>query len=84
VGILPPSFLLQIIETLENNAFPVGETVSNIGKMLTRITGRQMKVSPCKVYPEFLLSVAVVHGEVPGSGSDRGNAKSGTVASRSR
>src|SRR5215467_14550349 len=51
------------VETLQNDAFPVGETVSDVGEIVTRITGRQMKVSPCKVYPEFLLSVAMVHGE---------------------
>jgi hypothetical protein len=32
-NIPPPTFLLQVIETLEDDAFPVGETVSNIGEI---------------------------------------------------
>src|SRR5215813_15527350 len=53
-GNIPPTtFLLQVIEALEDDAFPVGETVSNVGKIVTRITGRHMKVSPRRVYPEF-------------------------------
>ena len=36
------TFLLQVVETLQNDAFPVGETVSNIGEIVTRSTvGRQ-------------------------------------------
>ena len=35
-NIPPTTFLLQGMETLENDTFPVGETVSNVGKMLTR------------------------------------------------
>src|SRR5262245_6114238 len=34
-NIPPPTLLLQVVEALENDTFPVGETVSNIGKMLT-------------------------------------------------
>jgi len=36
----PTTFLLQVIQTLENDAFPMGETVSNIGERVTRIMGR--------------------------------------------
>src|SRR5256885_2740459 len=36
----PPAFLLQVIETLEDNTFPVGETVSDIWERVTRVTGR--------------------------------------------
>ena len=36
----PATFLLEVIETLEDDTFPVGETVSNIGEVVTRITGR--------------------------------------------
>ena len=49
----PPSFPLQVSKTLENNTFTLGKTVSNVGEMLTRITGRHMKVSPRRVYPVF-------------------------------
>jgi hypothetical protein len=34
----PTTFLLQGVETLENNALPVGETVANIGEIRTRVT----------------------------------------------
>jgi hypothetical protein len=34
----PPAFLLQVVETLENNTFPIGEPVSNIGEIVTRVT----------------------------------------------
>jgi len=38
---IPPStFLLQVVETLENDTFPLGETVSNIRERVTRVTGR--------------------------------------------
>jgi hypothetical protein len=33
----PTTFLLQVIETLENNTFPMGETVSNIREVVTRV-----------------------------------------------
>jgi hypothetical protein len=33
----PPAFLLQVVETLEDDTFPVGETVSNIGEVVTRV-----------------------------------------------
>jgi hypothetical protein len=49
-GHIPPTtFLLQVVETLQNDTFPVGEPVSNVGKFLTKITGRHMKVSPRRV-----------------------------------
>src|SRR5262249_45184659 len=63
-NIPPPTLLLQVVEALEDDAFPIGEPVSNVGKMLTRITGRHMKVSPAEPTRNFVLSVAVVHGEV--------------------
>ena len=52
-NIPPPTFLLQGIETLQNDAFPVAETVSNIGERVTRVMGSHMKGSPRRVYPEF-------------------------------
>ena len=52
-NISPPTLLLQVVETLQNDALPVGETVSNVGKIVTRITGRHMKISPRRIYPEF-------------------------------
>jgi hypothetical protein len=33
----PPTLLLQGMETLEDDAFPVGETVSNIGEVVARV-----------------------------------------------
>src|SRR5262249_57259542 len=45
-NIPPPTLLLQVVETLQNDTFPVGETVSDVGKIITWITGRNMKVSP--------------------------------------
>src|SRR5262245_8959990 len=50
-----PTLLLQVIETLENNTFPMGEPVSDVRKIITWITGRHMKVPPCRVYPEFCV-----------------------------
>jgi hypothetical protein len=35
----PTTFSLQGIEALEDDAFPVGETVSNVWETVTRITG---------------------------------------------
>jgi hypothetical protein len=29
----PPTFLLQVVEALEDDMFPLGETVSNIGEI---------------------------------------------------
>jgi hypothetical protein len=53
-GDIPPtSFLLQVVETLQNDAFPMGETVTNVWKIVARIMGRHMKVSPRRAYPEF-------------------------------
>jgi hypothetical protein len=52
-NIPPPAFLLQVIEALEDNAFTVGETISDIGEVVTRVMGRHMQVSLCRVYPEF-------------------------------
>jgi hypothetical protein len=34
----PPTFLLQVRQTLENNTFTVGETVSDVWKIVMRIT----------------------------------------------
>src|SRR5262244_1534683 len=34
------TFLLQVVEALEDEAFPVGETVSDVWEIGTRITGR--------------------------------------------
>jgi len=45
--------VLQVVEALEDDTFPVGETVSNVGEVVTRVMGRHMKVSPRRVYPEF-------------------------------
>jgi hypothetical protein len=45
--ILPTTFLLQGMKTLEDNTFPMGETVSNIGEVVTRVMGRHIRISPC-------------------------------------
>jgi hypothetical protein len=37
-NIPPPAFPLQVSKTLEDNAFPVSETVSDVGEIVTRIT----------------------------------------------
>ena len=42
----------------------MGETVSNVRKIITWITGRHMKVSPAESTRNFVPSVVVVHGEV--------------------
>jgi hypothetical protein len=34
----PPTFLLQVSKTLEDDAFPMGETISNIREVVTRVT----------------------------------------------
>jgi len=52
-NIPPPTFLLQVVKALQDDTFPMGETVSNIGEIVTRVTGRHMKVSPRRIYPEF-------------------------------
>src|SRR5215510_9030599 len=39
-NIPPPAFLLQVVEALQNDAFPMGETVSNIREIVTRVTDR--------------------------------------------
>jgi hypothetical protein len=36
-NIPPLTFLLQIIETLEDDTFPVGETVSDVGEVVMRV-----------------------------------------------
>jgi hypothetical protein len=33
----PPTFLLQVVETLQDDAFPVGETVSDVWEIVTRV-----------------------------------------------
>jgi len=33
----PTTFLLQVIETLEDDTFPAGKTVSNIGEIVTGV-----------------------------------------------
>src|SRR5215813_6862703 len=40
----PPTFLLQVIEALQNDTFPMGETVSDVGKIVTRVTGKHTMV----------------------------------------
>jgi hypothetical protein len=52
-NIPPPTFLLQVVKALQNDTFPMGETVPDVGEIVTRVMGRHMKVSPCRVYPEF-------------------------------
>jgi hypothetical protein len=49
----PTTFLLQVVEALEDDTFLMGETVSDVWKIVTRVTGRHMKVSPRRIYPEF-------------------------------
>jgi hypothetical protein len=33
----PTTFVLQVIETLEDDAFPMSETVSDVGELVTRV-----------------------------------------------
>jgi len=47
-NIPPPTFLLQIMETLENDTFPAGKTVSDVWEVVTRITGIHMKFPPAE------------------------------------
>jgi hypothetical protein len=42
----PPTLLLQIIETLEDDAFPVGEPLSDVWYIVTRVTVRQVRTCP--------------------------------------
>src|SRR5262245_14688171 len=49
-NISPTAFLLQVIEALEDDSFPVGEPVSDVWKIVARITGRHMKVSLRRAY----------------------------------
>jgi hypothetical protein len=37
-NIPPAAFLLQVVEALQNYTFPVGETVSNVREIITRVT----------------------------------------------
>ena len=39
----PPAFLLRAIETLEDDTFPVGETVFHIREIVTRIRGTHVR-----------------------------------------
>jgi hypothetical protein len=41
----PTSFLLQVIETLEDDTFPVGETIADLGESVTSIMGRHVRLS---------------------------------------
>jgi hypothetical protein len=58
------AFLLQVIEAPKDDTFPMAEIVSNVGKIVARITGRHMKVSPVESTLNSMLSVAVIGGEV--------------------
>src|SRR5215471_14594142 len=37
--------LLQVVEALQNDTFPVGETIPDVWKIIAMIMGRHMKVS---------------------------------------
>jgi hypothetical protein len=41
----PPTFLLQGIKTLEDDTFPMGETVFHIRAIVTRVTAGHQQVS---------------------------------------
>jgi hypothetical protein len=41
----PTTFPLQVIETLQDDAFPVGETVSDVGEIGTRLRGTHVRFS---------------------------------------
>jgi hypothetical protein len=43
----PTAFLLERIETLQDNAFTGGETVSYIREIVMKVTGRHV---PCSLY----------------------------------
>src|SRR5712691_4499168 len=44
----PPTLLLQGIETLNDDTFPLGETVSNIREVVTMVMRRHVRT--CSVY----------------------------------
>jgi len=54
----PPTFLLQVIETLENNTFPMGETVFHIREIVTRVTARHGQV-PLYRHAETMATMLV-------------------------
>src|SRR5262245_15571808 len=49
----PPAFLLQVVEALQNDTFPVREPIFHIREIVTRVTSRHRKVFPRRVYPKF-------------------------------
>jgi hypothetical protein len=46
------------METLEDDAFPMGETVSNIGEVNTRVARVHRQVSPC-LHAEAMATMLV-------------------------
>src|SRR5215831_18819446 len=54
----PPSFLLQVIQTLENDTVPMGETVLHIRKRVTKVTARHVHV-PLYRHAETMATMLV-------------------------
>src|SRR5215510_9905236 len=51
----PTAFLLQVVEALKDDSFPVGETVSNIGERRTRVTRVHVRSSLTGLLPVPVL-----------------------------
>jgi hypothetical protein len=50
----PTTFLLQVMQTLEDDTFPMGETVSDVGEIVTKIQVR-VSLSPSRTVPQESL-----------------------------
>ena len=50
-NIPPPTFLLQGMETLKDDTFPMGEPVSDVWQIVTRVMRRHMMVLPPQSLP---------------------------------
>ena len=66
-----PTFLLQVVETLEDDSFPAGETVSDVWQIITRVTVVHGQFSPtiltyfCRL-PFNVLSNGLSNGKLLG------------------
>src|SRR5712691_4984260 len=54
----PTTFLLQGVETLQDDTFPVGQTVSNIREIVTRVMSMYSRASPCR-HAEVMATMLV-------------------------
>src|SRR5256885_645014 len=65
-GNIPPTtFLLQGIETLEDDTFPVGETVFHVWEIVTRVTVVHVPFSPTVLTYFCRLSFNVLPNGLP-------------------